>query len=115
MPDDAIVTPVPLDNLPRQPNVQIATPVPLADPPQQGISPDLPQQAISYDLPQQVVSSDLPHDNNTGFISHFTNILSTKFALKDMGLLSQFLDIEAITTSTGLFLSQAQYISGILT
>ncbi|KAK8488487.1 hypothetical protein V6N11_082051 [Hibiscus sabdariffa] len=32
-----------------------------------------------------------------------------------MGLLSHFLDIEAISTSNGLFLSRAQYISDIMT
>ncbi|GMI71503.1 cysteine-rich RLK (RECEPTOR-like protein kinase) 8 [Hibiscus trionum] len=52
--------------------------------------------------------------NNIDFIAHFTNILSTKFALKDMGLHIHFLGIEAISTPTGLFLSQAQYISDIL-
>ncbi|KAK8996633.1 hypothetical protein V6N11_081899 [Hibiscus sabdariffa] len=42
-------------------------------------------------------------------------MLSTKFPLNDMGLLNHFLSIEAIYTSTGLFLSQTQYIFDILT
>ncbi|KAK9028171.1 hypothetical protein V6N11_067982 [Hibiscus sabdariffa] len=50
--DDVIVTPVSLDNLPRQPDALIATPIPLDDPPQQDVSPDLSQQDVSPILPQ---------------------------------------------------------------
>ncbi|KAK8478633.1 hypothetical protein V6N11_025650 [Hibiscus sabdariffa] len=105
------------------PDDVIVTPVPLVDPPQQDVSPNLPQQDVSHDLPQHLplpqrvlyVDDIVLTGNNTDFIAHFINILFTKFALKDMCLLSHFLGIEVISTSTGLFLSQAQYISDILT
>ncbi|KAK8508594.1 hypothetical protein V6N12_044510 [Hibiscus sabdariffa] len=71
----------------------IATPVPLADLSQQDVSPDLPQQDFFLDLPQHDL---LPQRVRRPNPSHFLNI-------------------EAISTSTGLFLSQAQYISDILT
>ncbi|KAK8592931.1 hypothetical protein V6N12_045024 [Hibiscus sabdariffa] len=58
--DDVIVTPVPLDNLPWQPNALIATLVPLTDP-QQDVSPHLQQQTVSPDLLQQDVSPNLLH------------------------------------------------------
>ncbi|KAK8562118.1 hypothetical protein V6N12_049167 [Hibiscus sabdariffa] len=104
-------------SLPTMPKDVIATPVPLADPLQQAISSDLSQQDVSPHLPQHHLYVDdiVLTGNNTNCIAHFTNILSTNLTLKDMGFLSHFLGIEAISTSTELFLSQAKYISDILT
>ncbi|CAH9133229.1 unnamed protein product [Cuscuta epithymum] len=52
--------------------------------------------------------------NDTPFIDQFVSLLAQRFSLKDMGMLSHFLGMEVIPTSAGLFLSQAQYITEIL-
>ncbi|GKV40982.1 hypothetical protein SLEP1_g48566 [Rubroshorea leprosula] len=52
--------------------------------------------------------------NSATFISNLIHRLGQKFSLKDLGDLSLFLGIEAIKTSTGLFLSQHRYINDLL-
>ena len=47
-------------------------------------------------------------------ITHLIQNLSSEFAVKDLGPISFFLGIEASRTSSGLFLSQRQYIYNIL-
>ncbi|KAL8155424.1 hypothetical protein AgCh_000710 [Apium graveolens] len=53
--------------------------------------------------------------NNDDFISIFVARLNTRFSLKDLGDLHQFLGVEVIKTSAGLFLSQHRHIRDILT
>ena len=47
-------------------------------------------------------------------VERFIATLATRFSLKDLGPLTYFLGIEAITRSDGLFLSQRKYISDLL-
>lgn len=56
-----------------------------------------------------IVTGDQPHK-----IDEFVSFLAKKFALKDLGSLSYFLGIAAIPNSTGLVLSQRQYILELL-
>ncbi|CAM8969898.1 unnamed protein product [Rhodiola kirilowii] len=53
--------------------------------------------------------------NNSSLIEGFTRKLHSEFAIKDLGSLSYFLDLEASTTHDGLFLSQLKYARDILT
>ena len=43
--------------------------------------------------------------NNENFLSTFKDVIVAKFSLKDLGSLGQFLDVEPIPTSGGIFLS----------
>lgn len=52
--------------------------------------------------------------NNNDAISEFIQALNSKFSLKDLGNLSNFLGVEVINTTTGIFLSQHKYILDIL-
>lgn len=52
--------------------------------------------------------------NNTHFLENFITILAARFSLKDLGDLSYFLGVEVIPHPRGLFLSQKQYIVGLL-
>ncbi|XP_019183643.1 PREDICTED: uncharacterized protein LOC109178464 [Ipomoea nil] len=52
--------------------------------------------------------------NDDGFINSFICKLAARFSLKDLGVLSHFLGVEVVPTSTGLFLSQGQYVVDIL-
>ena len=45
-----------------------------------------------------------------GFINQFVTTLANRFSLKDLGALSYFLGVEAISTTEGLFLSKHKYI-----
>ncbi|TXG71321.1 hypothetical protein EZV62_006256 [Acer yangbiense] len=47
-------------------------------------------------------------------VHEFIQSLARRFSLKDLGPLSYFLGVEALTTSTGLFLSQRKYIRDLL-
>ncbi|KAL8153611.1 hypothetical protein V2J09_011371 [Rumex salicifolius] len=40
--------------------------------------------------------------------------LAAKFSLKDLGHLNYFLDVEVISPSSGIFLSQRKYIQDVL-
>ncbi|XP_019167323.1 PREDICTED: uncharacterized protein LOC109163059 [Ipomoea nil] len=53
--------------------------------------------------------------NNSTWLDRFVGSLSAQFALKDLGTLHHFLGVEVIPTGGGIFLSQSQYITGILT
>lgn len=48
------------------------------------------------------------------FLTYFINALSTKFSLKDLGMLHEFLGVEIIHTPFGLFLSQHRHIQDVL-
>ncbi|GKV51107.1 hypothetical protein SLEP1_g57782 [Rubroshorea leprosula] len=52
--------------------------------------------------------------SNSAIISKLIHAMSTRFSLKDLGELNFFLGVEAIHTTTGLFLSQRRYIEDIL-
>ncbi|CAH9133554.1 unnamed protein product [Cuscuta epithymum] len=52
--------------------------------------------------------------NSSTAVNSFIERLTTRFSVKDLGPLHHFLGIEVIPTSTGLFLSQQQYIITIL-
>ena len=52
--------------------------------------------------------------SSTLLVHDIIHKLSKRFSLKDLGLVHFFLGIEIIPTSTGLFLSQHQYIRGLL-
>uniref|UniRef100_A0A2N9I9W7 Integrase catalytic domain-containing protein n=1 Tax=Fagus sylvatica TaxID=28930 RepID=A0A2N9I9W7_FAGSY len=52
--------------------------------------------------------------SSTLLVHEIIHKLSKRFSLKDLGLVHFFLGIEIIPTSTGLFLSQHQYIRGLL-
>ncbi|WKA01579.1 hypothetical protein VitviT2T_019853 [Vitis vinifera] len=47
-------------------------------------------------------------------IRRFIDALAHRFSLKDLGPLSYFLGVEAISTSDGMFLSQHQYVRDLL-
>lgn len=47
-------------------------------------------------------------------VQHFILQLSIMFSLKDLGNLSCFLGVEAVHTSSGLFLTQQKYVSDLL-
>ncbi|XP_019161369.1 PREDICTED: uncharacterized protein LOC109157715 [Ipomoea nil] len=52
--------------------------------------------------------------NDVAWLNCFVDTLSACFALKDLGSLHHLLGIEVIQSSTGLFLTQSQYITDIL-
>ena len=52
--------------------------------------------------------------NNSPLITQLVSSLHKEFALKDLGPLHCFLDIEALCTSTGLFITQSKYIFDLL-
>lgn len=52
--------------------------------------------------------------NNSFFIDQFVQQLDKKFSLKDLGSLNNFLGVEIISTTTGLFISQARLITDLL-
>ena len=53
--------------------------------------------------------------NNPIFINNFVTTLASRFSLKDLGQLSQFLGVEIISTKDGMFLSQHSHIRDLLT
>ncbi|KAF5472863.1 hypothetical protein F2P56_009534 [Juglans regia] len=53
--------------------------------------------------------------NNSSLLNSFTRKLNSEFATKDLGSLSYFLGLEAISTTNGLFISQLKYARDILT
>lgn len=53
--------------------------------------------------------------NDNVVVSQFVTSLSQRFSMKDLGPLKHFLGIEVLPTSTGLFLSQQQYLQTLLT
>lgn len=52
--------------------------------------------------------------SDNAILEHFVTILAQRFSLKDLGPLHHFLGVEVIPTSSGMFLSQARYITDIL-
>ncbi|CAH9079866.1 unnamed protein product [Cuscuta europaea] len=52
--------------------------------------------------------------NSPSLVSSFIACIASHFALKDLGDLHYFLGIQAVRTSTGLFLSQQKYVSDLL-
>lgn len=52
--------------------------------------------------------------NNIKFLNFFVEKLHSKFSLKDLGTLHQFLGVEVLPTLNGIFLSQHRYIKDIL-
>lgn len=52
--------------------------------------------------------------NNDEFLGRFISSLAYQFLLKDLGGLHHFLGVELIPLSSGLFLSQSQYLCDIL-
>ncbi|XP_019160891.1 PREDICTED: uncharacterized protein LOC109157439 [Ipomoea nil] len=52
--------------------------------------------------------------NNDAFISAFVGRFARRFALKDLGPLHHFLGVEVVPTTSGLFLSQSQYVVNVL-
>ena len=52
--------------------------------------------------------------NNTTALQHFVTKLNKLFALKDVGDLHHFLDIEVKRDSMGMFLTQTRYIEELL-
>ncbi|KAF5471807.1 hypothetical protein F2P56_008574 [Juglans regia] len=53
--------------------------------------------------------------NNSSLLSSFTCKLNSEFATKDLGSLSYFLDLKALSTKDGLFIIQLKYAGDILT
>ncbi|XP_019158560.1 PREDICTED: uncharacterized protein LOC109155328 [Ipomoea nil] len=53
--------------------------------------------------------------NNVPWLDQFVKTLSARFALKDLSTLHHFLGVEVTSTAGGMFLSQSQYITDILT
>ncbi|XP_052621712.1 uncharacterized mitochondrial protein AtMg00810-like [Lactuca sativa] len=51
---------------------------------------------------------------NNNLLQRITDLLSTKFAITDLGILKHFLGVTARRTSSGLFLSQEMYAKEIL-
>lgn len=52
--------------------------------------------------------------NNNTLIQHIIRTLSSQFALKDLGMLTYFLDVEIKYFIAGIFLSQAKYTKDLL-
>ena len=52
--------------------------------------------------------------NNSIFITSFIHQMGQHFKMKDLGLLTYFLDMEAHRTNNGLFLFQTKYITDLL-
>ncbi|PKI44367.1 hypothetical protein CRG98_035241, partial [Punica granatum] len=52
--------------------------------------------------------------NDSTAVQQLINALSSRFSIKDLGMLHYFLGVEAAPTSTGLFLSQHKYIRELL-
>ncbi|XP_019171104.1 PREDICTED: uncharacterized protein LOC109166672 [Ipomoea nil] len=53
--------------------------------------------------------------SSPAFLGQFVKSLAALFSLKDLGPLRHFLGVELVPTPAGIFLSQAQYITNILT
>ncbi|XP_047268184.1 uncharacterized mitochondrial protein AtMg00810-like [Capsicum annuum] len=53
--------------------------------------------------------------NNTSFLASFTQELGHAFSIRDLDLLQYFLGVQVSRSGSGLWLSQPQYIHGILT
>ena len=51
---------------------------------------------------------------NTNIIQRYIDLLSQRFSIKDLGVLSYFHDIEVLTTPSGVLLTQRRYISDLL-
>lgn len=51
--------------------------------------------------------------NDPIFLGHFTQEVSNKVLIKDLGMLHHFLGVEVIATPTRLFLSQHHHILDI--
>lgn len=52
--------------------------------------------------------------NDSQFLQHFQQALSTKFTLKNLGFPNHFLGVEFVPPAKGLFLSQHHYIRDLL-
>jgi hypothetical protein len=52
--------------------------------------------------------------SNSDVLEALINNIAGRFSLKDLGILSYFLGVEVIPTTTGIFLSQRKYIMDIL-
>jgi hypothetical protein len=52
--------------------------------------------------------------DNTAMLHHFISLLSSEFAMKDLGFIHYFLGIELTRTNNGLHLSQAKYAMDLL-
>nr|XP_016458881.1 PREDICTED: uncharacterized mitochondrial protein AtMg00810-like [Nicotiana tabacum] len=53
--------------------------------------------------------------NNISFIDSFVRALGSAFSIRDLGPLHYFLGVQVHRDNTGIWLSQSQYIHGILT
>ncbi|WKA07150.1 hypothetical protein VitviT2T_025012 [Vitis vinifera] len=51
---------------------------------------------------------------NTNIIQRCIDLLTQRFSIKDLGVLSYFLGIEVLTTPSGVLLTQRRYISNLL-
>ena len=60
------------------------------------------------------VDDMLVTSDNTVMLHHFISLLSSEFAMKDLGFIHYFLGIEITRTSEGLHLSQAKYAMDLL-
>jgi Reverse transcriptase (RNA-dependent DNA polymerase) len=52
--------------------------------------------------------------NNSTLIHNLLQALKENFSIKDLGTLNHFLDLEVTTFSSGILLTQTQYLKGIL-
>lgn len=53
--------------------------------------------------------------NNNVWLDQFVETLSAQFSLKDLRSLHHFLGVEVVSSASGIFLSQSQYVIHILT
>lgn len=53
--------------------------------------------------------------NNDRVVQIFIDLLAKRFSLKDLGLLSVFLELKSFLTPHGLILSQRRYTNNLLT
>ena len=52
--------------------------------------------------------------SNYGLLCHIITTLGSEFSMKDLGPLYYFLGVEAVSSSAGLFLTQAKYAYKLL-
>nr|GEV31206.1 hypothetical protein [Tanacetum cinerariifolium] len=72
--------------------------------------------ALSHNWPlrQLDLNNAFLHGNNSKLMDYFDNKLATRFLIKDLGSLHQFLGVEVISTTSSLFLSQHRHIADLL-
>ncbi|GJY86579.1 retrovirus-related pol polyprotein from transposon TNT 1-94 [Tanacetum coccineum] len=77
------------------------------------VNPQFPNHVTCYFM--VYVDDIVLTGNGQNFLDQFIHALSTKFSIKDLGMLHHFLGVEVIPTSTSLFLSQHRHIQEVLT